>query len=195
MVHIQTFGYIPSLLFYLGRYFFSALVFIVLFVSIVCTLLYNTSEYWKEQLRFGFEGFFSLVEKGRWEVQSNEMLKEGLIFPDNSHTWIIGDGYMADPDVDPNYIGPESWGFYMNTDAGYSRFLFYFGIIGLGAFIIFMAKVCLVCVSRFKNYRMMFFMILLLNYIIWIKVSTDIFLAFAPFLISIICPLRVCVIV
>ena len=25
MVHIQTFGYIPSLLFYLGRYFFSTL--------------------------------------------------------------------------------------------------------------------------------------------------------------------------
>ena len=27
MVHIQTFGHIPSLLFYLGRYFFSALGF------------------------------------------------------------------------------------------------------------------------------------------------------------------------
>ena len=27
MVHIQTFGYIPSLLFYLGRYFFSTLGF------------------------------------------------------------------------------------------------------------------------------------------------------------------------
>ena len=26
MVHIQTFGHIPSLLFYLGRYFFSTLV-------------------------------------------------------------------------------------------------------------------------------------------------------------------------
>lgn len=162
--------------------FIKWLVFIVLFVSIVCTSLYNTSEYWKEQLRFGFEGFFSLVEKGRWEVQSNEMLKEGLIFPDNVHTWIIGDGYMADPDIDPNYIGPESWGFYMNTDAGYSRFLFYFGIIGLGAFVVFMGKVCQVCMCRFKNYRLMFMMMLLLNYIIWIKVSTDIFLAFAPFL-------------
>ena len=32
MVHIQTFGYIPSLLFYLGRYFFSALV------SYICIL-------------------------------------------------------------------------------------------------------------------------------------------------------------
>ena len=30
MVHIQTFGHIPSLLFYLGRYFFSTLVSIAL---------------------------------------------------------------------------------------------------------------------------------------------------------------------
>lgn len=163
-------------------FFVEWLICIVFVVLVVGAFLYNISEYWKEQLRFGFEGFFSLFEKGRWEVHSNEMLKEGLIFPDNAHTWIIGDGYMADPDVDPNYIGPESWGFYMNTDAGYSRFLFYFGIIGLGAFIVFMAKVCQVCILRFRNYQLMFLMILLLNYIIWIKVSTDIFLAFAPFL-------------
>lgn len=162
--------------------FIKWLIGVVLIVSVACCYLYNTNGFWREQLRFGFEGFFSLVEKGRWEVHSNEMLKEGLIFPNNSHTWIIGDGYMADPDVDPNYIGPESWGFYMNTDAGYSRFLFYFGIIGLGTFVIFMAKVCQVCMSRFRNYQLMFLMMLMLNYIIWIKVSTDIFLAFAPFL-------------
>ena len=36
MVHIQIFGYIPSLLFYLGRYFFSALAFAYpLFVSVI----------------------------------------------------------------------------------------------------------------------------------------------------------------
>lgn len=144
--------------------------------------LYNINDYWKQLYRFGFEGFFSLVEVGRWEVHSNEMLKEGLIFPDNFKTWIIGDGYMGSPNNDPNYIGPESWGFYMNTDAGYSRFLFYFGIIGLGAFMTFMAKVCQVCMGRFGNYKLLFLMILLTNYIIWIKVSTDIFLAFAPFL-------------
>lgn len=162
--------------------FIRYLVGVILTFSIICSFLYNNSAYWKEQMRFGFEGFFSLVEKGRWEVHSNEMLKEGLIFPDNTHTWIIGDGYMGDPGQDPNYIGAESWGFYMNTDAGYSRFLFYFGIIGLGIFVVFMGKVCHVCMSRFRNYQLMFFIILLMNYIIWIKVTTDIFLVFAPFL-------------
>ena len=36
--------------------------------------------------------------------------------------------------------------------------------------------------NRFQSYRGLFFMILLLNFIIWLKVSTDIFLVFALFL-------------
>ena len=158
-----------------------------LFPSIVGAVLlfgsrYAASDQWAKHLRFGFEGFFSLFEKGRWEVHSNEMLAQGLVFPDNAKTWIIGDGYMGSMHLDPNYQGELWYGFYMGTDAGYSRFLFYFGIIGLGAFIAFMVKVCMTCVKRFSHYRYMFIMMLLLNLCIWIKVSTDIFLAFAPFL-------------
>ena len=39
------------------------------------------------------------------------------------------------------------------------------------------------CIHRFKDYKMMFLMILLVNYIGWFKVSTDIFLVFAIFLV------------
>lgn len=149
---------------------------------IVLTVLYNVSDPWHKYLRFGFEGFFSLAEKGRWEVTSNTMLMQGLIFPDNLKTWIIGDGYMSGMANDLYYQGPLWYGFYMGTDAGYSRFLFYFGIVGLGIFMAFMAKVCSVCMKRFVKYKYMFLTILLLNCAIWVKVSTDIFLAFAPFL-------------
>ena len=38
MVHIQTFGYIPSLLFYLGRYFFSTLELLLLFFINICNI-------------------------------------------------------------------------------------------------------------------------------------------------------------
>ena len=158
---------------------------IFLFIAIaviVSVILYNISDFWYKYFRFGFEGFFSLIEKGHWEVQSNEMLKEGLIFPDTFKTWIIGDGYMGAMDEDPYYIGEMWYGFYMGTDAGYSRFLFYFGLIGLGAFIVFIAKVCQVCAKNSMQYKYMFIAMLLLNLAIWIKVSTDIFLAFAPFL-------------
>lgn len=149
---------------------------------LIFTYLYNSNSYWKSQLRFGFEGFFSLVEQGEWNVQSNNMLAKGFIYPDNTKTWLIGDGYMGDPDNDPYYIGEDSYGFYKNTDAGYSRFLFYFGISGLSIFSLFMIKVCQVNMRKFPKHQFLFLMILALNFAIWIKVSTDIFLAFAPFL-------------
>lgn len=154
-------------------------VFAMVFISI---FLYNFNEQWHDYFRFGFEGFFSLVEKGRWEVSSNELLKQGMVFPDNFWTWIIGDGYIGGMAWDPYYQGPLWYGYYKGTDAGYSRFLFYFGLIGLIFFILFMTKVCRVCIKRFPSYQYMFVMILLLNCFIWVKVSTDIFLAFAPFL-------------
>lgn len=154
-------------------------IFVVMIISVS---LYNVSDFWQKYFRFGFEGFFSLVEQGTWHVQSNELLKQGLIFPDNVRTWIIGDGYMGAMANDPYYQGDLFYGFYMGTDAGYSRFLFYFGLIGLGAFIAFMCKVCRVCIGYSLRYRYMFLTMLLLNLMIWVKVSTDIFLAFAPFL-------------
>lgn len=155
----------------------SSLVIVVTSVS-----LYNLSDFWQNYFRFGFEGFFSLVEKGTWEVQSNEMLKAGLVFPDSFKTWIIGDGYMGSMATDPYYQGNLWYGFYMGTDAGYSRFLFYFGLIGLTAFIAFIYKVCRICMRHTVYYQYMFLVLFLLNLAIWIKVSTDIFLAFAPFL-------------
>lgn len=148
----------------------------------VFTFLYLTDSYWKDFLRFGFEGFFSLVETGEWEVHSNNLLSKGFIFPDNLKGWIIGDGYMGNPDADPYYIGEASYGYYMNTDSGYSRFIFYFGLIGLVAFSAFFFKVAAVCINKFPQYRTLFLTILLLNFVIWVKVSTDIFIALAPFL-------------
>lgn len=149
----------------------------------VFVYLYNANEYWHDYLEFGFEGFFSLVEKGRWEVHSNEMLQEGFIFPDNIRGWLIGDGYFGNTDIiDPYYVGPTWYGFYKGTDAGYSRFLFYFGLIGLIAFSAFFVKVCQVCMRALPQYKYMFLAILCLNFLIWIKVSTDIFIVFAPFL-------------
>ena len=41
---------------------------------------------------------------------------------------------------------------------------------------------CMVCVRRFKSMQYMFLVLLVLNFIIWLKVSTDIFLVFALFL-------------
>lgn len=157
---------------------------ILLVAILIMVYGYHTNPSFQENLRFGFEGFFSLAEKGKWEVHSNEILKDMYVFPDNLKTWIIGDGYFnGTDDVDPYYIG-ERWkvGFYKGTDVGYLRFIFYFGVTGLVAFSLFMCKVARVCMNRFVSYRSLFGVLLLLNFAVWFKVSTDIFLVFALFL-------------
>lgn len=153
------------------------------FVGIVVAVgLYNFSPQWQNYFQFGFEGFFSLVENGKWEVHSNRQLAAQFILPDNMWAWVIGDGYMAPTTNDPYYIGRTWLGFYKGTDVGYSRFLFYFGLTGLIAFLLFFVIVCRVCAHRIKPYRDMFIIFMLINFIVWLKVSTDIFLVFAPFL-------------
>ena len=98
-------------------------------------------------------------------------------------TWIIGDGYFADPHrTDPYFTGISYSAFYMGIDAGYLRFIYYFGVIGLATFIIYFFKVAKKCIDNSCGYKVMFIFLLFVNFIVWIKVSTDIFLIFAPFL-------------
>lgn len=159
-------------------------IFLILIITIVLTTyLYHHSPMFKENFRFAFEGFFNWIEKGEWKSNSTDMLKRMIILPSEFETWVIGDGYFHSPsELDPNYIGPIYSGFYKYTDIGYLRFIYYFGLIGTSLFVLFFCKVADVCMQRFRNQRTMFFFILLLNLIIWCKVSTDIFIIFALFL-------------
>lgn len=157
-------------------------VVIPVFVS-----LYYTNDTFYKNIRFGFEGFFSLWETGKWQTSSNDILLEHMIvFPDNWRTWLIGDGYAANPldpaFFDPYYTGPVYHGYYMGTDIGYLRYIFYFGLTGTVLFMAFMWKAAWICVSRFKDCKVLFLLILLVNYLGWFKVSTDVFMVFAIFL-------------
>ena len=136
-----------------------------------------------EYIRFAFEGFFSLFETGKWEVGSNEILKSMYVFPETLKTWFIGDGYFVNPvDIDPYYTGDIYGGYYMGTDVGYLRFIFYFGLIGLTAFSVFIYKAYHICGNWYPGLKDLFFLVLAINFIVWFKVSTDIFLVFALFL-------------
>lgn len=155
----------------------------IIIIIPITIILYNTNHSFNKNIRFAFEGFFSLVEEGKWEIHSNNILQNMYVFPDNTKTWIIGDGYFGNPYVDdPTYVGKKWYGFYQDTDVGYCRFIFYFGLIGLFAFMSFMGKVGFICIKHHPKYKILFILILLLNFIIWMKVSTDIFLVFALFL-------------
>lgn len=141
----------------------------------------------RSNFRFGFEGFFSLAEKGEWQTHSNDILKKMIVWPNNLKTWIIGDGYLNNPadkslnTYDPYFVG-KFHGFYMDTDIGYLRYIFYFGLIGLITFSIFFIKACGLLIRKFPAFKWMFIIVLAVNFIQWFKVSTDLFVVFAPFL-------------
>lgn len=149
----------------------------------ITAVYYKSSEVFQEHLRFGFEGFFSLVEKGKWDVASNNKLESMYVFPETLKTWLVGDGYFANPhNVDPYYIGKYVEGWYMGTDVGYLRFIFYFGLPGLLAFSLFIIYAGIFCIKLSPGYKRMFVFLLLVNFAIWFKVSTDQFMIFALFL-------------
>lgn len=156
--------------------------FLIVLIPII-VVLYHTNDFLYHNIRFAFEGFFSIVEKGYWETNSNNILKDMYRFPDSFKTWIIGDGYFDNPTSDPYYIGYMWKGFYMGTDVGYLRFIFYFGLLGLLMIMWFMFKVAQINMLKFPKYKIMFVLLLAVNYVIWFKVSTDIFPILALFLI------------
>lgn len=161
----------------------SLLVILIIISILILGYLYDVNPQIRRLLRFAFEGFFNLAETGEWSIASNEFLKTMYVFPDNIKTWIIGDGYFNNPvNVDPYYVGEITGGYYKGTDVGYLRFIFYFGLIGLCAFMLFFIKVAQYCVRGFPKYKWMFILLLTANFVIWLKVSTDIFLVFALFL-------------
>lgn len=185
-----TVGVVLSLLYMLYDYYKgnpSGNRFGVYFTGVLClvlpviVVLYNINDMFYQQVRFGFEGFFSLVETGRWESSSNDILFEYMIvFPDNLKTWLIGDGYGANPiDVDPYYLGKSFHGFYMGTDIGYLRFIFFFGIFGMTSMIALFVYFGEICLNRFRNFKNLIILLLVLNLVIWFKATTDLLPIFA----------------
>lgn len=163
---------------------FISWIFILMAGISICIILYNTNPAARKLFRFGFEGFFSLAEKGHWETSStNRLVGNMIVFPETLRTWLIGDGYFLNAVSDANYLGSSTkFGFYMGTDVGYLRFIFYFGIIGLIPMMGVVVYSAIICMRHFPKERLLFLMALLVGLIVWFKVSTDIFCFFALFL-------------
>lgn len=118
--------------------------------------------------KFGFEMFDNYKESGRFETASSNELKEVFIFPDKVKTILIGDGLLADPH------NPE-FAYYKNTDVGFSRLVYYFGIIGSLAFFIFYFYLCYQ--TKLRNdtkYGIFFIMLFVLLFILHLKGCTNI---------------------
>ena len=150
------------------------LVSITVFLVLVCIYLYNNVPIAHNLLHFAFEGLINWIERGEWRTDSTDALQTMWVFPETFKTWMIGDGYFIDPS--------NPGGYYMRTDIGYCRFIFYCGLIGISVFSIFFVYLSAACYRRFPQEKSLFLLLLILVFVIWLKVSTDIFLVYALFL-------------
>lgn len=153
--------------------FWQSIITILIISITVTTYLYSTNKEVYSLLRFAFEGFFSFIETGKWETASTNTLKTMWVLPEDMKTWIIGNGYFTS----------STGGFYMQTDVGYIRFIYYCGLIGLSVFCILFIYLSIAFAVRFSYIRNLFFLLLVIAFANWVKVSTDIFLVYAFFLV------------
>ncbi len=167
---------------YLSGFWVTAAICVFISAGLI-VLLYQTNFAFRNNLRFGFEGFFSLVEKGYWETNSTNILKGMVVWPESLKTWTIGDGLFYNSEGTPDRFGQLDTGYYMNTDIGYLRYIFYFGSIGLLLLTSVFVHITATCCRLFGKHSVLFIMILLVNMVGWIKVSSDIIMIFAPFFV------------
>ena len=151
-------------------------------VVIIVTSLYNSDPNFYRRTRFAFEGFFSLAEEGHWRTGSNDVLMSMYVFPDNPETWLIGDGYFIVPGADPNYMGTATEGYYMGTDVGYLRFIFFFGLLGLAIYSLFIIYAGRTCIRMHPGNTLLFLLLTATNFVVWLKVATDCFFILALFI-------------
>ena len=169
----------------IGRLFGSLAVTLLLLTPVAITL-YNAFPAFEELMRFGFEGFFNYFEGGEFETASTNTLKSMVVFPEDIKTWIIGDGYFANSRYDENYLGDSTTGgFYMGTDIGYLRFIFYGGLIFLLAMSSVLIYSGVICMNKFPKYKMLFLLEIGVNFTVWLKVATDTFLFFCLFICAV----------
>ena len=122
---------------------------------------YSATQTYHGYLRFGFEAFFNWAETGVLRTHSTDILDTMWIWPEDTLTWLIGRGTM---------------GVFQNgTDIGYCNFILYCGIVGLLIFSVFFIYCHWIQVNKFANFHLAAILLIALTFIVWAKVTTDIF--------------------
>ena len=129
---------------------------------VISAILYRTSPDFRANLRFGFEGFFNWVETGVFRTDSTDKLNRVMwVWPTDPRGWVIGYGLF------------DNW--YFSTDIGFCRFTLYCGLVGMGIFSLFFIVNGLSLYYQFDKMAVLPLFLIVLTFVIWIKVSTDIF--------------------
>lgn len=109
------------------KYFISGLVLSTIIISVASVYFIDLIGDDMEQLfNFGFEAFVKFQDTGSFSTSSTDGMLRLYKFPSIWETWLWGDArYEA------------GIGYYMNTDIGFCRLIFYFGVIGLITYMYF----------------------------------------------------------
>ncbi len=132
---------------------------------------YNVNPSFQNQIEYGFEGFFSLFESGEFQTSSTDELSTMWVWPQDTQTWLIGSGLFLSKSSDFTYF----------SDIGYCRFIFYSGLIGFTVFGLYFVYNAIYFAIRYPRYRYIFFLMIVVTFVVWSKVATDIFQLYALF--------------
>lgn len=103
-----------------------------------------------------FEMFIQYSEGGQIETNTTDVMLRMYIWPEELSTWIYGDGLILNGDGS----------YYMHTDIGYIRLLYYFGLIGIFSFITAQFSYCIIAASYYKNSAIKIFLFFLFLWIL-----------------------------
>lgn len=120
--------------------------------GIALVFIYTSSPKLQEDygdiIDFGFEAFINLVENGELSTASSDGLTEYhlSIWPQNQKTYYIGDIRWTKGDS-----------YYSDSDVGYVRLLFYFGVPGVILFLLYQYSIVRISGLIFKERILSFF--------------------------------------
>lgn len=137
----------------------------------VVVYYYNVNPSFRDQIEYGFEGFFSLFESGEFQTSSTDELSTMWVWPQDTQTWLIGSGLFLSKSSDFTYF----------SDIGYCRFIFYSGLIGITVFGLYFIYNAIYFSIRYPRYRYIFLLMIVVTFVVWTKVATDIFQLYALF--------------
>ena len=128
----------------------------------ISVYLYNSDSAFHENIRFGFEGFFNWAETGEFRTGSTDHLQTMWVWPTTRRGWIIGEGRVGV--------------FQTNSDIGYCNYIIYCGLIGMAIYSAFYIYNHLSLIGKFHHFTITALLLVAVTFIVWCKVTTDIFL-------------------
>jgi hypothetical protein len=146
-----------------------------LFVIIILSLSDELKDKITTLSNFGFEMFINYIDGKGLSSSSQDELKDMYIWPKTLKTYFIGDGYFVDPDDSDSY--------YMGSDVGYIRMIYYFGVVGLFFFLLTTIYPLMIVYRESENrtFKNLFFFSIIYFLILNFKGFTDIFFIFILF--------------